>query len=159
MDILGVAQSGTGKTAAFSLPIVQELSSNRQDKIHTPRALIITPTRELAVQIARNMELFAKYVDLKIVLVTGGTAAKPQMNKLRIGVDIIVATPGRLLDLVTNHDIKISSVNTLVIDEADTMLDYGFMPEVEKICQRISINNRQTMLFSATFSQNIKFLS
>ncbi len=158
MDILGVAQSGTGKTAAFSLPIVQELSNNRQDKIHTPRALIMTPTRELAVQIARNMESFSKYVDLKVALVTGGTAAKPQMNKLRIGVDIIVATPGRLLDLVTNHDIKISSVNTLVIDEADTMLDFGFMPDVEKICQRISNNNRQTMMFSATFSQNIKVL-
>ena len=80
------------------------------------------------------------------------------MNKLRIGVDIIVATPGRLLDLVTNHDIKISSVNTLVIDEADTMLDFGFMPDVEKICQRISSSNRQTMMFSATFSQNIKVL-
>ena len=80
------------------------------------------------------------------------------MNKLRNGVDIIVATPGRLLDLVTNHDIKISSVNTLVIDEADTMLDFGFMPDVEKICQRISNNNRQTMMFSATFSQNIKVL-
>jgi len=158
MDILGVAQSGTGKTAAFSLPIVQELSSNRQDKIHTPRALIMTPTRELAVQIARNIESFSKYVDLKVALITGGIAAKPQMNKLRIGVDIIVATPGRLLDLVTNHNIKISSVNTLVIDEADTMLDFGFMPDVEKICQRISTNNRQTMMFSATFSQNIKVL-
>jgi len=157
MDILGVAQSGTGKTAAFSLPIIEELSQTKNE-IHTPRALIMTPTRELATQIARNIEEYSKYLNIKVALITGGTAAKPQMNKLRIGVDIIVATPGRLLDIVTNHDIKISSVNTLVIDEADTMLDFGFMPDVEKICQRISSNNRQTMMFSATFSQNIKVL-
>jgi len=157
LDILGVAQSGTGKTAAFSLPILQELS-NKKENTYTARALIVTPTRELASQIAKNIEAYAKYLDIKVALVTGGIAAKPQMNKLRIGVDIIVATPGRLLDLVTNHDIKISSVNNLVIDEADTMLDFGFMPDVEKICQRISKNNRQTMMFSATFSQNIKKL-
>lgn len=120
--------------------------------------MIITPTRELAAQISKNIEAYSKYLDIKVATITGGIAAKPQMNKLRNGVDIIVATPGRLLDLVTNHDIKISSVNTLVIDEADTMLDFGFMPDVEKILQRISRNNRQTMLFSATFSQNIKVL-
>ncbi len=154
---MGVAQSGTGKTAAFSLPILEELA-NKKENTYTPRALIMTPTRELAVQISKNIIDFAKYLDIKVALITGGTAAKPQMNKLRNGVDIIVATPGRLLDIVTNHDIKISSVNTLVIDEADTMLDFGFMPDVEKICQRISSNNRQTMMFSATFSQNIKVL-
>mgnify|MGYP000155497584 CR=1 FL=1 len=157
LDILGVAQSGTGKTATFALPILEELS-NKKEGTYTPRALVVTPTRELAVQISKNFNEYAKYLDIKVALITGGIAAKPQMNKLRNGVDIIVATPGRLLDLVTNHDIKISSVNTLVIDEADTMLDFGFMPDVEKICQRISSNNRQTMMFSATFSQNIKVL-
>ncbi len=157
LDVLGVAQSGTGKTAAFSLPILEELS-NKKEGTYTARALIVTPTRELATQISRNIVEYAKYLDIKVALITGGIAAKPQMNKLRNGVDIIVATPGRLLDIVTNHDIKISSVNTLVIDEADTMLDFGFMPDVEKICQRISSNNRQTMMFSATFSQNIKVL-
>ena len=136
---------------------MEELS-NKKEGTYIPRALIITPTRELAVQISKNINEYAKYLDIKVALVTGGIAAKPQMNKLRNGVDIIVATPGRLLDLVTNHDIKIGSVNTLVIDEADTMLDFGFMPDVEKICQRISSNNRQTMMFSATFSQNIKVL-
>jgi len=154
---LGVAQSGTGKTAAFSLPILEELS-NKKENTYTPRALIMAPTRELATQIGKNITTYAKYLDIKVAIITGGIAAKPQMNKLKNGVDIIVATPGRLLDIITNHDIKISSVNTLVIDEADTMLDFGFMPDVEKISQRISRNNRQTMMFSATFSQNIKTL-
>lgn len=139
------------------MPILEELSKKKENT-YTPRALIMVPTRELATQIGKNIMIYAKYLDIKVAIITGGIAAKPQMNKLRNGVDIIVATPGRLLDIITNHDIKISSVNTLVIDEADTMLDFGFMPDVEKISQRISRNNRQTMMFSATFSQNIKVL-
>lgn len=157
LDFLGVAQSGTGKTAAFSLPILEELSTKKENT-YTPRALVMAPTRELATQIGKNIIAYAKYLDIKVAIITGGIAAKPQINKLKHGVDIIVATPGRLLDILTNHDVKISSVNTLVIDEADTMLDFGFMPDIEKISQRISRNNRQTMMFSATFSQNIKVL-
>ena len=119
----------------------------------------MVPTRELAYQISKNIVAYSKYLDVRVSTITGGIAARPQINKLKKGVDIVVATPGRLLDLITNHDIKISSVKTLVIDEADTMLDFGFMGDIEKICQLISKNEIQIMMFSATFSQNIKVLA
>jgi ATP-dependent RNA helicase RhlE len=157
-DVLGVAQSGTGKTAAFVLPILQNLSSDKKENHPILRSLIIVPTRELAAQVARNVSFYARYLDIKEGVAFGGVSAKEQVLKIQKGIDILIATPGRLLELCENKSIDLQSVNTLVLDEADTMLDMGFLQDIEKILPFIS-PNRQTMMFSATLNQNVKKLA
>lgn len=158
-DVLGVAQSGTGKTAAFVLPILQNLALDKKESTTTTlRALIIVPTRELAAQVAKNISHYARYLDITQGVAFGGVSAKEQASKIQKGVDILIATPGRLLELCENKSIDLKSVNTLVLDEADTMLDMGFLQDIEKVLPQIS-PNRQTMMFSATLNQNIKKLA
>ncbi|MFA7091612.1 MAG: DEAD/DEAH box helicase, partial [Arcobacteraceae bacterium] len=158
-DVLGVAQSGTGKTAAFVLPILQNLALDKKESTTTTlRALIIVPTRELAAQVAKNTSFYARYLDITQGVAFGGVSAKEQASKIQKGVDILIATPGRLLELCENKSIDLKSVNTLVLDEADTMLDMGFLQDIEKVLPQIS-PNRQTMMFSATLNQNIKKLA
>jgi ATP-dependent RNA helicase RhlE len=150
-DLIGCAQTGTGKTAAFAIPIIHQLhrivgSSNKAKQI---RALIVTPTRELAVQIGQNFDTYGKYTNLTQLTIFGGVSQIPQVDQLRKGVDILVATPGRLLDLHKQGFIDLDHLHTLVLDEADQMLDMGFINDVKKIV-KLTPNNRQTLLFSAT---------
>ena len=161
-DLMGAAQTGTGKTAGFTLPLLQRLSVNRQtdDKTHRRiiRALILVPTRELAAQVQDSIKLYGKHLPFKSGLVFGGVKAGPQIEKMRQGVDILVATPGRLLDLVNQNAIKLSSVEILVLDEADRMLDMGFIHDIRRVLALVP-KKRQTLLFSATFSKEIKLLA
>ena len=157
-DFLGIAQTGTGKTAAFALPIMQQLlqeSSSHQTVL--PRALILTPTRELAAQILANLKHYGRYLSLKFCAIFGGVNEKPQIRELRNGVDILVATPGRLLDLYHRKIFSLKGVRYCVLDEADRMLDMGFLPDIRKIMKELS-TQRQTMLFSATLPQAIEDL-
>jgi superfamily II DNA/RNA helicase len=156
-DIIGVAQTGTGKTASFVLPMIDILASGRT-RARMPRSLILAPTRELADQVAENFKKYGKYHKLSMVLLIGGVSFGDQDRALEKGVDVLIATPGRLMDQFERGKILLSGVDVLVIDEADRMLDMGFIPDVEKICSRIN-PNRQTLLFSATMPPPIKKLA
>ncbi|WP_114689913.1 DEAD/DEAH box helicase [Polynucleobacter necessarius] len=161
-DLMGAAQTGTGKTATFVLPIIQKIlrhASNRASPAHHPiRALVLTPTRELAVQVAENAANYSKYTDLRATVVYGGVNMKEQVGILRNGVEILIATPGRLLDHIGSKVANLSQVEILVLDEADRMLDMGFLPDLQRIINLIPAQ-RQTLLFSATFSPEIKKLA
>jgi superfamily II DNA/RNA helicase len=156
-DIIGVAQTGTGKTASFVLPMIDILASGRS-RARMPRSLILAPTRELADQVAANFTKYGKYHKLSMALLIGGVGFGDQDKALEKGVDVLIATPGRLMDQFERGKILLSGVDVLVIDEADRMLDMGFIPDVEKICSRIN-PKRQTLLFSATMPPPIKKLA
>ena len=161
-DVMGAAQTGTGKTAAFVLPMIQKLlpqaNASTSPARHPIRALILTPTRELSDQVADNARLYAKHTDLRTAVVFGGVDIKPQATLLRAGVEILIATPGRLLDHLGSKTADLSQVQMLVLDEADRMLDMGFLPDLQRIINLIP-KSRQTLLFSATFSPEIKKLA
>jgi superfamily II DNA/RNA helicase len=161
-DVMGAAQTGTGKTAGFSLPIIQLLlahaSTSASPARHPVRALILTPTRELADQVADNVKAYSKYTPLKSIVVFGGVDIAPQTAALRAGVEIVIATPGRLLDHVQQKTINLSQVQILVMDEADRMLDMGFLPDLQRIINLLP-KSRQSLMFSATFSTEIKKLA
>ncbi len=157
-DIIGCAQTGTGKTAAFVLPILDRLSHERAGRKRAVRSLILTPTRELAVQIERSILGYGRFTDLKGLAVYGGVSINNQIAALRRGVDIVVATPGRLMDHMQRRTIDMRHVEVLVLDEADRMLDMGFINDVRKIVSKVP-TNRQTMLFSATISPEVKTLA
>ncbi len=155
-DIMGSAQTGTGKTAAFAIPILQNITTSPQSK--GIKALILTPTRELAMQIKASFDAYGRNLPLKSIVIYGGVKQKPQTDRLKKGVDILVATPGRLLDLMNQKFIDLSRVEYFVLDEADRMLDMGFIKDVKKIISKVP-TNRQTMLFSATLPKTILDLS
>ncbi|MEK2215817.1 DEAD/DEAH box helicase [Vibrio parahaemolyticus] len=155
-DLLAAAQTGTGKTAAFGLPIIQAVQQKKRNG--TPHALILVPTRELAQQVFDNLTQYAEHTDLRIVCVYGGTSIGVQKNKLEEGADILIATPGRLLDHLFNGNVNISKTGVLVLDEADRMLDMGFWPDLQRILRRLP-NKKQIMLFSATFEKRIKTIA
>jgi ATP-dependent RNA helicase RhlE len=158
-DILARAQTGTGKTDAFALPIVEILSRNRQKgDVRYPRALVLTPTRELALQVGESIKAYARRVSLRCTVVYGGVSIDPQIDRLRRGIDILVATPGRLLDLAGQGHLNLSRIEFLVFDEADRMLDLGFSREISEILNLIPAE-RRTMLFSATYTQQIRDLA
>jgi len=158
-DILAAAQTGTGKTAGFTLPLLQQLNSKKAVKGKRPvRALVLTPTRELAAQIAESVTTYGKYLPLRSTVIFGGVGIRPQISALRNGVDILVATPGRLLDHVGQGTLDLSTVEILVLDEADRMLDMGFIHDIRKILALLP-KQRQNLLFSATFSEGIKKLA
>ena len=158
-DLLGCAQTGTGKTAAFALPILQRLKENYQPAGKKGvRSLILTPTRELAVQISESFEIYGRYLNLSQAVVYGGVRQEKQVKALRSGVDILVATPGRLLDLYNQKYLRLDKIEVFVLDEADRMLDMGFLPDVKKIHSSIT-KNSQTMLFSATMPIEIQRLT
>lgn len=153
-DVLGIAQTGTGKTASFTLPMIDILSQGRA-KARMPRSMIIEPTRELAAQVAENFEKYGKYHKLSMALLIGGVSFGDQDKKLMQGVDVLIATPGRLLDQYDRGKILMSGVQLLVVDEADRMLDMGFMPDIERIF-KITPFTRQTLFFSATMPTEIQ---
>ncbi len=158
-DILAGAQTGTGKTAGFTLPLLQLLSQKAQGKGRRPiRALVLTPTRELAAQVAESIEIYGRHLPLGSTVVFGGVKINPQIEKLRHGVDILVATPGRLLDHAQQKTVDLSHVEFLVLDEADRMLDMGFIHDIRKVLAMLP-SGRQNLLFSATYSQEIKTLA
>ncbi|MCK4706317.1 MAG: DEAD/DEAH box helicase [Gammaproteobacteria bacterium] len=159
-DIMGGAQTGTGKTAGFTLPLLQRLmeSAKPDNNRRAIRALVLTPTRELAAQVEESVELYGKHLPLRSTVIFGGVKINPQIQKLRNGVDILVATPGRLLDHVSQRTVDLSKVEILVLDEADRMLDMGFIRDIKKVLALLS-KDKQTLLFSATFSEEIKKLS
>ena len=167
-DVLGCAQTGTGKTAAFALPILQQLSKisaddneanvkNESKKYHKPQisVLIISPTRELAIQIKDSFNEYGKYTGLKNAVIYGGVGQNPQVQALKLGVDILVATPGRLLDLIRQGHVNLSHVKVFVLDEGDRMLDMGFIHDIRSLVKMMPQKNRQTLLFSATIPQEI----
>lgn len=156
-DLVGLAQTGTGKTASFTLPMIEILSGGRA-KARMPRSLILTPTRELAAQVAENFDTYGKYHNLSKALLVGGTSMNDQIKILERGADVLIATPGRLLDLFERGRILMTDIKVLVIDEADRMLDMGFIPDIERIVSLLS-PIRQTMLFSATMQPEIKKLT
>ncbi len=153
-DLMGLAQTGTGKTASFTLPMLDILNGGRA-KARMPRALILTPTRELAVQIGDNLDAYSKYMKLTYCLIYGGVSLPEQQKQLMKGVDILIATPGRLLDIFERGGLLMMDMSMVVLDEADRMLDMGFMPDVEKILS-LTPKRRQTMMFSATMPPAIK---
>jgi len=157
-DVMAAAQTGTGKTAGFTLPILQLLANGQRAKANHVRALIITPTRELAAQVASNVRDYGQHLPLTSSVVFGGVKINPQMITLRKGIDILVATPGRLLDLYQQNAIKFSQLEILVLDEADRMLDMGFINDIRKILALLP-KRRQNLLFSATFSDDIRQLA
>lgn len=157
-DLMAAAQTGTGKTAGFTLPILEILSKGQRVGHNRARALILTPTRELAAQIQDNILGYAKYLPLKSTVVFGGVKINPQMQKLRSGSDILVATPGRLLDLHQQNAIRFEDLEMLVLDEADRMLDMGFIHDIKRIIKLLP-KQRQNLLFSATFSKEIRELA
>ena len=157
-DLLGLAQTGTGKTAAFSIPMLQYLAEGQRARARAPRALILTPTRELAMQVATSVQTYGKYLSLKGAVIFGGVSQGPQEKALAMGPDIVTATPGRLLDLMGQKLINLSAVEIFVLDEADRMLDMGFVHDVRRIAAAIP-KDRQTLLFSATMPQEIKSLA
>jgi ATP-dependent RNA helicase RhlE len=160
-DILAGAQTGTGKTAGFTLPMLQRLSEKPAPKGGRPvRALVLTPTRELAAQVAESVTTYGKHLPLDSAVIFGGVKINPQIQQLRRGVDILVATPGRLLDHVSQKTVDLSQVEILVLDEADRMLDMGFIHDIRKVLALLPKNGaRQNLLFSATFSEEIKRLA
>jgi superfamily II DNA/RNA helicase len=156
-DLIGIAQTGTGKTAAFVLPMIDILGNGRT-RARMPRSLILEPTRELAAQVAENFEKYGKYHKLSMALLIGGVQMGDQVKALEKGVDVLIATPGRLMDLFERGKIMLNDCTLLVIDEADRMLDMGFIPDIEDICTKLP-KNRQTLLFSATMPPPIKKLA
>jgi ATP-dependent RNA helicase RhlE len=156
-DLLGAAQTGTGKTAAFVLPILQRLMADQRRGV-APRVLILVPTRELAAQVAESVRDYGRHLPLRSVQIFGGVSARPQEEALRRGVDLVIATPGRLLDHAGNRVIDLSKVQTLVLDEADRMLDMGFIRDIKRVLQLLP-RERQNLLFSATFSKEIRELA
>jgi len=157
-DVLASAQTGTGKTAGFTLPVLQLLSQSTPKKKRQVRALVITPTRELAAQVQQNVKDYGQFENLRSTVIFGGVSQKPQVSTLRKGVDILIATPGRLIDLNNQGVLSLKSVEILILDEADRMLDMGFLRDIKKIMALIP-KHRQTLLFSATFSKDIRNLS
>ena len=161
-DILGAAQTGTGKTAAFALPLIQRLlphaNTGTSPAKHPIRALILTPTRELAIQVEESVKAYCKHVPLRSLVVYGGVNINAQIPILKTGVEILVATPGRLLDHVQNKTLSLTQVSTLVLDEADRMLDMGFMPDLRRIVSLLPVK-RVNMMFSATFPEEIRKLA
>ena len=157
-DVMAAAQTGTGKTAGFTLPILEKLSQGSRPRPNQVRTLILTPTRELAAQIAENVEVYSKHLRLTSTVVFGGVKINPQMMRLRRGVDILVATPGRLLDLYNQNAVRFNQLEILVLDEADRMLDMGFLRDIRKILAVLP-KKRQNLLFSATFSDDIRDLA
>jgi len=156
-DIIGIAQTGTGKTAGFVLPMIDILAQGRA-RARMPRSLILEPTRELAAQVAENFEKYGKHHKLSMALLIGGVSMGDQQKALQKGVDVLIATPGRLMDLFQRGNILLTGCNLLVIDEADRMLDMGFIPDIEEICSKLPAQ-RQTLLFSATMPGPIKKLA
>ncbi|MCP4831365.1 MAG: DEAD/DEAH box helicase, partial [Gammaproteobacteria bacterium] len=157
-DVMAAAQTGTGKTAGFTLPLLERLSNGPKRKFNQVRALVLTPTRELAAQVHESVEKYSVNLPLTSDVVFGGVKANPQMQRLRKGVDVLVATPGRLLDLANQNAIKFDQLEILVLDEADRMLDMGFIHDIKKILNKLP-KNRQNLLFSATFSDEIRQLA
>ena len=161
-DIMGAAQTGTGKTAAFTLPLLQKMlkheSASMSPARHPVRALVLAPTRELADQVANNVKNYAKYTQLRSAVVFGGIDMKPQTLQLKAGVEVLIATPGRLLDHIEAKNAVLNQVEYVVLDEADRMLDIGFLPDLQRILSYLP-KERQTLLFSATFSPEIKRLA
>jgi ATP-dependent RNA helicase RhlE len=157
-DVLASAQTGTGKTAGFTLPMLQLLSQQQPLRKRPVRALILTPTRELAAQVHKNVKDYSQFLDLRSTVIFGGVNQKPQVSTLRNGVDVLIATPGRLIDLNNQGLLSLSKVEILVLDEADRMLDMGFLRDIRKIMGLIP-KQRQTLLFSATFSKEIRSLA
>jgi len=157
-DILASAQTGTGKTAGFTLPVLQHLSETKHPKYRPLRALVLTPTRELAAQVHDNIREYSKYVNIKSTVIFGGVNAKPQISTLKNGIDILVATPGRLLDLHDRKALSFRRIEVLILDEADRMLDMGFVRDINKIISFMP-SKRQNLMFSATFSNDIKKLA
>lgn len=158
-DVLACAQTGTGKTAAFAIPIIQHAQEYAVPSQKPPvTSLILTPTRELAIQIGENIDNYSKYCDVRYAVIYGGVKQQKQVDKLRRGVDILVATPGRLLDLMDQGYIKLNSIKTFVLDEADRMLDMGFINDIKKIIAKLP-SKRQSLFFSATLPPNIVALS
>lgn len=156
-DVFGIAQTGTGKTAAFSLPILHRLFNEGPVKFG-PRVLILAPTRELAIQINENIMTYAKGMRIRTVVLLGGVSIRPQIDNIRRGVDIVIATPGRLLDVIEHRALRLDKVHTLVLDEADRMLDMGFMPSIKQIIKLVP-EQRQTLFFSATLPNEIRSLA
>jgi superfamily II DNA/RNA helicase len=156
-DLIGIAQTGTGKTASFVLPMIDILDHGRR-RARMPRSLILEPTRELAAQVAENFEKYGRNADLTMALLIGGVQMGDQIKALDEGVDVLIATPGRLMDLFDRGKILLTGCDLLVIDEADRMLDMGFIPDIETICSKLPAN-RQTLLFSATMPPPIKKLA
>ena len=156
-DLIGIAQTGTGKTASFVLPMIDILAEGRS-RARMPRSLILEPTRELAAQVAENFEKYGKYHKLSMALLIGGVQMGDQVKALEKGVDVLIATPGRLMDLFSRGKIMLNDCHLLVIDEADRMLDMGFIPDIEEICSKLP-KARQTLLFSATMPPPIKKLA
>ena len=156
-DIIGIAQTGTGKTAAFTLPMLNRLTDHTPERRST-RALILAPTRELVIQIQENIVAYARHLPLRVATVIGGVSESPQIDALRQGADIIIATPGRLLDLMARRHGDFSGLKFLVLDEADRMLDMGFLPAIRDILRSLPVQ-RQTLLFSATLPREIEVLT
>nr|WP_082957142.1 MULTISPECIES: DEAD/DEAH box helicase [unclassified Vibrio] len=157
-DVMAAAQTGTGKTGGFSLPLLERLSSGSKPKANHVRALILTPTRELAAQVHESIVQYSAHLDITSTVVFGGVKINPQMQKLRPGCDVLVATPGRLLDLHSQNAVKFSQLEVLVLDEADRMLDMGFFRDIKRILNVLP-KQRQNLLFSATFSAEIRDLA
>ncbi len=157
-DVMAAAQTGTGKTAGFTLPILQRLSEGQLAKANSVRSLILTPTRELAAQVGESVSTYGRHLPLKSAVVFGGVKINPQMIKLRRGADVLVATPGRLLDLYQQNAIRFQALEVLVLDEADRMLDMGFIHDIRKILAALP-KQRQNLMFSATFSSDIRKLA
>ena len=161
-DLLAGAQTGTGKTAAFGLPLLQHLATSAQEVRNgprRPRALILTPTRELAVQVHESLRDYSKYVRIPSTTIYGGVGMGNQLDALRRGVDLVIACPGRLIDHLERRSVDLSGIEILVLDEADRMLDMGFLPSIKRILAKLPKQNRQTMLFSATFADPIRELA
>ena len=162
LDVLGGAQTGTGKTAGFTLPLLQRIARHANTSTsparHQTRALILAPTRELAMQVYESVKTYSKHLPLRSVCVYGGVDIRPQQAELRRGIEVVIATPGRLLDHVEQKSINLSQVEVLVLDEADRMLDMGFIPDIKRILALLP-KQRQSLLFSATFSDEIKKLA
>ncbi|HVR41168.1 MAG TPA: DEAD/DEAH box helicase, partial [Thermoanaerobaculia bacterium] len=155
-DLIGIAQTGTGKTAAFALPLLEILA--RTPSKRNPRVLVVAPTRELAAQIDEAFRGFAKQTRFRIVTIFGGVGEKPQIDAMRRGADVVVATPGRLIDLMGSGHVSLADVKHVVLDEADRMLDMGFLPQIRRIVNALP-RQRQTLLFSATLSKEIETIA
>jgi len=150
-DIIAAAQTGTGKTAGFTLPLLHHLSENPKSEKHV-RVLIVTPTRELAAQVHKSVETYGRHLPFKACVVFGGVKINPQITRLKQSIDIVIATPGRLLDLVNQRALNLSFIEILVLDEADRMLDMGFIHDIRRILKLLP-KKRQNLLFSATYSK------